>query len=773
MTERWALSGDLALPFVVLACLLSALGLILLGLELFRGRAKPGALAIAATGGLAVAGLLLAVLRPVTIASRGTTVGSRVVVLFDGSRSMDLPGDAGSRRKTGLAAVDTLARRATDVRLGLLRFGEGAPVPLTGGGTEAAVGGLVNPLFRPSAHSDLGGALEALAQASDERPRALVVVSDGRLDRPAFEGAGPAVRAAMGALDVPVHTVAVASEAPRDAQVRAVHLAGAAVAHQPLALRIEVGCTGGLACDEVPVTVRELHEQGEPRSLAQGTAKVIDGAGTIELSVTLDRAGTRILEVSIKAPGGDEIPENDTRFIATTVTRDRVRVLHVAGRPTYDVRALRMWLKADASVDLVAFFILRTPDDDVNTASQDELALIPFPVDELFSQHLSSFDAVVLQDFNARPYGLEKYLPTLARYVNGGGGLIMVGGPDAFVTGHYAGSALAEVLPVDLRLPTEENPIDLGTFVPRLTEIGRAAPVLAPLRTMIGDLLPEMPGTNVVGDARRGTSVLLEHPTRKTRSGAPMPVLALGEKGSGRTIALTVDGSHKLLFSQFAAESAAGRAHGAFWDALLGWLMRDPRFEPAVLDVAGGCIAGEATTLVLRPLPGQRGEATVSITRLGSGPDSGAGTGSAGAPGAIPGQKANAPLRTLTVPVPGDGQPIEIAAGVLEAGGYSVSATFGDGADKGAPARRDFACEKGGDEWADPRPDLDRLRAIAQATGGTFVMAKDIDSLPLPAATEVAAERRVSALVPPWTWTLGASVLLGIHWILRRRKGLV
>ena len=749
MTERWALSGDLALAFVVLACVLSALGLVLLGVELFRGRTKPGAVAIAISGALALAALLLAILRPVTIASRGTTVGSRVVVLFDGSRSMDLAGDGGPRRKVGLTAVSALAKRATDVRLGVFRFGDTALVqlPLASGGVENSEAAT----FRPSARSDLGAALEALAQASDERPRALVVISDGRLDRPPAEGTAAATRAAMGALDVPVHTVSVASEAPRDASVRNVRIAGAAVAHQPLALRVEVGCTGGLPCDDIPVTVRELHEAGEARTLAQGTAHVENGSGIIELSVTLDRAGTRILEVGIKSPSGDEIPDNDTRFVATTVTRDRVRVLHVAGRPTYDVRALRMWLKSDASVDLVAFFILRTPDDDVN-ASQDELALIPFPVDELFSQHLSSFDAVVLQDFNARPYGLEKYLPTLARYVQGGGGLIMVGGPDAFVTGHYAGSALAEVLPVDLRLPQDENPVDLGAFTPRVTEVGRAAPVLAPIRDLVGDIFPEMPGTNVVGEARRGTTVLLEHPTRKTRAGGAMPVLALGEKGSGRTIALTVDGSHKLLFSTFAAESAAGRAHGAFWDALLGWLMKDPRFEPAILDVPGGCIAGEPTTLLLRPLPGQRGEASVKIARLGGG-------GTA--------------VRTLTVPVPGDGQPVEIPVGSLEPGGYAVSAEIGQGPDKGAPARRDFACERGGDEWADPRPDIDRLEAIAEATGGTFVKAADIESLPLPAATEVSAERRVSAILPPWSWTLAASMLLGVHWILRRRKGLV
>src|SRR6185312_4561088 len=131
------------------------------------------------------------------------------------------------------------------------------------------------------------------------------------------------------------------------------------------------------------------------------------------------------------------------------VTRERVRVLHVAGRPTNDVRALRQYLKGDASIDLVAFFILRTPTDNVN-ATQDELALIPFPVDELFSEHLPSFDAVILQDFDAQPYGLEKYLPALSRYVRTGGGLIMVGGSNSFVAGGYAGTELGKVLPIDL-----------------------------------------------------------------------------------------------------------------------------------------------------------------------------------------------------------------------------------------------------------------------------------------------------------------------------------
>jgi uncharacterized membrane protein len=423
-------------------------------------------------------------------------------------------------------------------------------------------------------------------------------------------------------------------------------------------------------------------------------------------------------------------------------------VLHVAGRPTYDVRALRMWIKSDASVDLVAFFILRTPESNVQAVS-DDLALIPFPVDELFTEQLSSFDAVVLQDFNAGPYGLTKHLKGLARYVEHGGGLIMVGGKDSFVGGNYANTPLAAVLPVELDGGREAAAADIAWFTPKLTEAGRTAPVLAPLRALIGEDLPDMPGANILGDPRPGATVLITHPTHRTRSGQPMPVLTLGEAGSGRTMALGIDGSHRLLFSNFAAKDA-GRAHGAFWDAMLGWLMRDPRFEPAVIDVKGGCIAGIDATLVLRPLAGQRGKASLRITRLGG----------------------SEPLRAREATLDGTGKAVEIPVGTLEAGGYSAEVEIVNGPGHGPTTRRDFACEKGGDEWADSRPDNARLEAIAAATGGKFVTAADAGSLPLPAAMQVASERQVAPLLPAWAWAISAAVLLGAHWIVRRLGGL-
>ena len=739
MTESWALSGDLDGAWIAAALCLAAISFMLLGWELRRGRR--GRWIVLVTGTAALGMLVLAVLRPVRISVRGASVGARVVVLLDASRSIDLPVEDGprTRRRAIEEALPALQERFASVRARTLVFGVGEPAPFEGGESFDVP---------PVLGSDLGAALEVLASGTEQLPQSIVVVSDGRLDRPGEQQTQKQLEESLGKLEVPIHGVAVAEREPRDATIRSVRMPDAVVAHQAVSLTVEVACTGGLSCGEIPVVARELHLSSGAQRRASGVAHVDGDAAKVDLEVTLDRAGTRILEVAIEAPDGDEIEANDRRFLAVDVARDRVRLLHVAGRPTYDVRALRTWLKSDASVDVVAFFILRTHDDDV-VAPQNELALIPFPVDELFTVHLPSFDAVILQDFDSLPYGLSKHLPKLAQYVQKGGGLIMVGGPNAFVSGNYANTSLASVLPVDLGGIAPDGAIDLASFVPRLTSAGKHAPVLEPLSALIGEELPEMPGTNVVGDPREGATVLLEHPTLQTSSGNAMPVLALGEYGSGRSIALTVDGSHKLLFSKWAVD-AAGRAHGAFWDALLGWLMRDPRFEPAKVRLPDGCIAGVDTKLELRAVFVEEGtEAEVSVARMGSGDV----------------------VVERKVSLPEAGAPTLIDIGKLAAGGYTATVRL-NRQGRSAPSRYDFACEKGGVEWADPRPDRARLAAIADATGGVVVDIDSVDDVPLPEAADVVSERRVRPVMPPWSWTLIAAMCLGGHWVARRRTGL-
>jgi uncharacterized membrane protein len=419
-------------------------------------------------------------------------------------------------------------------------------------------------------------------------------------------------------------------------------------------------------------------------------------------------------------------------------------MLHVAGRPTYDVRALRNFLKADESIDLVSFFILRTESDQVQ-AEQEELALIPFPVDELFSEHLSSFDAIILQDIDAPRYRLDRYFSALRDYVIKGGGLVLVGGPTGFSSGGYAGSVLEDVLPV--QLPREGELIVRKAFVPQFTEAGRVAPMLRALRSTMGETLPEMSGANALGVPRTGALVLWEHPTEMARPGAAtqkMPVLAVFEKGDGRTIAMSIDGSHLLRFGTIGARTG-GRAHADLWEGLLGWLMRDPRYESAQLRLDGECIAGRDQMFLVDPVPGLGDDVQVTLERLG-----------AGAADVFPLQELDSGSRTR-----------RFVAREIASGGYAARVRVG----VAPPTRSVVACERGGDAWADSRPDPERLAAIARTTGGVAVDNEQVSGLPQVGSSFVSTHRQSRPLAPAWIWATLSVILLSAHWLIRRAVG--
>jgi hypothetical protein len=167
-----------------------------------------------------------------------------------------------------------------------------------------------------------------------------------------------------------------------------------------------------------------------------------------------------------------------------------------------------------------------------------------------------------------------------------------------------------------------------------------------------------------------------------------MPVLAVADEGNGRSVALGIDGAWMLTFSSLGAQTA-GRGYGALWDGLLGWLMRDPRFEPAQIDLPEGCVAQLPSKLTVRPGPNvtmaDDGAVTLDIVRLDE-------------PSGLIHMQALAPA--------GPAYSVDFALPVLPAGGYSARVRRGGG----PTTKRDFACEAGGDEWADSRPDPERLR---------------------------------------------------------------
>jgi uncharacterized membrane protein len=756
--NAWRLTTLTPLPPWALALLgLAAVAAVVLawrGLRAEPRRARRAVLVAIRSGSAVLAVLLLA--EPALELLRTARVRNRFAVLVDTSRSMRFPVEAGGPTRAAAAASlladhrGDLSRLADRVDVELYGFaGDVAPTA-----PDAAERGLP----ATGGKTDVLGALEAVAAGASgtaESGRKLagaLVLSDGADNAALAQGVSPAVQTRLRALGFPVNAVALGRDAPRDLAIERVAVDDFAFVRNKVTVEATLRARG-FEGQEVQVVLRR-----EGTVVASTSVKLERGRDryVVPLTFAPDETGTFVFTVSTPVLPGEVFAENNSRSFVLRVIRDRVRVLMVAGRPSWDVRFLRGILKQDPNVDLVSFFILRTNGD--NPGPQDQLSLIPFPVAEIFGEQLHTFDAVFFVDFAYGPYrGLEidRFLPNIRDYVRSGGALAMVGGEQSFGDGGYGDTPLAEVLPVQSLAGQPEAEVEVR---PRLTPEGRRNPItaLAPGEAASDALWSSLPPVTAVNLTRplgpdQGASVLLEAPGVQVE-GRPAPLVAIRQVAQGRTLAVATDASWRWGF--LAAESGEGdRAYARFWNSALRWLVKDPAMAP--LQVEPDAPAVE---------PG----AAIGLTVTAHGQDFGPAAG----------RKVQADL------VSDDGK--KVAHGEAVAGPDGTArielAPPGPGAYKvvsraeGAPeeATAAVAVRGAGPEDADaaPRPAL--LRAVAEATGGDFsaVPGGGLPRLAVndPEVVEVGRRRAV----PIWDrwWTLaGLAGLLACEWVLRRRWG--
>ena len=297
----------------------------------------------------------------------------------------------------------------------------------------------------------------------------------------------------------------------------------------------------------------------------------------MSFTFTPDQTGRFVYTVGAPVFPGEAVVENNTRSFVLKVIRDRVRVLLVVGRPSWDERFLRGLLKQDPNVDLVSFYILRTSADDTQTRNPErELSLIPFPMDEIFDTKLHTFDVVVFQNFGyAEPaLSIASYERNLEQYVSGGGALLVIGGDHAFGEGRAAYPVLDRALPVD----PSGTPAVVEPFKIKLTPDGLRHPVMRVQTTESGtqsswDELPPASGLNMVR-VKQGATVLLAHPTPSSCRAARAGARALGPRA--RPCHGADDRRQLDLGLHRAAHRRAEPPLRRFWTNALRWLVRDP-----------------------------------------------------------------------------------------------------------------------------------------------------------------------------------------------------
>lgn len=555
---RWAL-------FVLAA--LALLGVILAARGLRPERRRSRRAILLGLRAASMLALLFFVLEPGVRHLQTATVKGRLAVLVDGSASMELPTGEGRASRAAEAAeylravMPALSELERTHTLEFYRYGEKLQ-PLSGPGAA------VEPTDEAT---DILGALEALPRRQGGRRLAgVLLLGDGADNASLSRGMTREARERLRSLGVAISTVWTGDGRARDLAIESVRVEDFAFVRNTVEVEVTVSAAG-MGSLEVPLSLQREGEVVAQKSVILGPKQERQ---TVKLSFVPDRIGEFVFTVSAPVYEGEATAANNSETFVLKVIRDRVRVLHVVGRPSWDQRFLRTLLRNDPNVDLISFYILRTQQDQPR-APEHELSLIPFPVDEIFDKQLWSFDLVVFQNFNYRPYRMDRYLPNLQRYVQEGGAFVMIGGENAFGEGGYDQSPIASILPVE----AVGAAVNEEVFAPRLTEAGLRHPI-----TRLGgsveatrqawERLPPIPGINVTRP-RPGAQVLLEHP-HVVVSGQNAPVVAVAEVGRGRTMAVTTDAS--WYWAMVAARSGEGgaRHYERFWLQAIRWLVRDP-----------------------------------------------------------------------------------------------------------------------------------------------------------------------------------------------------
>ncbi|NVB79612.1 MAG: hypothetical protein HOV81_14545 [Kofleriaceae bacterium] len=709
--------------------------------------------------GAAAVGAMVVLLEPAVELRQVAREPNRIAVLIDDSKSMALSEDA--RGPTRIERVrrlladskSTLATWEKDHKIDYYTFAE------TVAATSPAA--LANDRAQGKA-TLIRKALEYVRGRYEGRDLAgIVLISDGSATGSFDEDTGDgAVRDFLRSLDTRVHTVWAARDGLRDVAVAKVMADEFAFVRTVVRIEAVIRTTG-LPARKVPVT---LSTDGQP--LRQKMVELPPGEHEVNVTfeVTPPRVGRYVYEVSVPVAPGEAVTTNNTKSFVVRVIRDKIRVLQVAGSPSWDVRALRQMLKSNPNVDLISFFILRTQDS-VDLARNDEMSLIPFPTRELFEQQLPSFDVIVMQNFEYLPYGIGDYLENIRSYVEGGGGLAMLGGAQSFTSGGYFGTPVAAALPVELYGPFDSGPVlDTQKFQAQLTPAGQMHPVTS-LRYSAADnlaswkALPQLEGVNLVKDAKSDATVLAVHPKLKTKSGKPMPVIVAGDYGKGRSLVFTTDTLWRWGFVAAARPGDNGRQYTKLWESSIRWLIQDPDLRNLHVDSdAVEYVPGAPVRVTVRllgrdyqPLP--NGQVSLVVKR-----------------GADPATAEQVHEAKLTV---GDDGTATYELGGLTPGVYRVlgSSTI---AGRKVDATDIFLVREGGTELDRPVGDKAMLEAISEATGGSAL--GTIDELPASLKLDPPRIVRVDRRTDIELWSSPGLLilivgLLGLEWLLRQRSG--
>ncbi|MBL27432.1 MAG: hypothetical protein CMM50_07785 [Rhodospirillaceae bacterium] len=639
------------LPWPVLVGI-AAVAVLLLGFALAR-RAR-GVIWRA----LMMTALLLVLANPTLIQEQRDALDDVAVLVVDETASQAV-GERRARTDEARAAIEAAAADMKGLELRTVVVGD----------DDSGEGG--TRLFEALARS--------VSDVAPERVAGAILLSDGQIHDVPENGPG---------FDAPVHLLLTGDRDEVDRRLVLEQAPSYGIVGDELSIAVRVEDP---AAEGQPVMVT-LSADGKP-----GERHPIEVGKTETLSFSLDHAGSTAIELSVPAGSQELTLANNRAGLVVNGVRDRLRVMLVSGEPNPGLRTWRNMLKADPSVDLVHFTVLRPPNKQDLTPVRD-LSLIPFPTRELFAVNLREFDLIIFDRYHRRGILPMLYLENVVDYVMAGGAVLDSAGPEFASDGSLYTTPLRAILPGQPTGEVLEKP-----FRPRLTDAGRRHPVTADLP---GSGPPD--GDPTWGHWYRDVEAVVNDNATVLMSGLESrPILVLDRVGEGRVAQLLSD--HSWLWER---GHEGGGPQADLLRRLVHWLMKEPELEEEDLRAT---VSGNRVEVVRRSLDPITGSVTAvspsgvttSVPLTPSGSGEAAGSFSANEVGLYKLTQGD----TATVAVVGTANPRE----------YTDIRTSPE------PARPVVEASGGGIDWLveDGVPDLRRFREGRAAAGRGWVGLRD------------------------------------------------
>lgn len=607
--------------------------------------------------------LLLAVilLNPAIVYVQSRSIQPTIVIARDASRSMSTTDDYATSRRTRTAVVNELLSQShPEFMAAIERKGRLAAFDFA---DKAHAVNLPAPLEPTLGGTNLASAIEQGLKT--DRPAAIVLFSDGQ--HTAKEDVLVSARQA-GLRGVPIFPVGIGdSSRPRDERVAKVFARSQAWQDEPFEIDAVVSFQGAEAgARRIELLEQPLNIDNQPTGSGKlvATAQVTvpdngNGQSTVHFSRSVSEPGRYAYRARLEPVSGNWEPsDNDAKSDPVNVlSRQSIRVLLVAGAPSWDYRLLQMLLTRDKTIDVSCW--LQSLDEGRGQEGKHPITHLPQTREELFV-----YDVILLLDPN--PAELDAaWIELLGDFVGEhAGGLLFMAGPqytgELFTNPRTTG--LAKLLPVkfgDLAALEIVSLVSASLQAWPLHILPASAdhPVLRFYPEADESLrrwhsLPGILWSFPAAEAAPAALVLAEHSDPALRgTHGPRPLIATGRFGSGNTVYLGFTGTwrwrsagrHAEFFDKFWIQTIrflvegrsqesrrrgyvqTDRDHYEIGDRVtVSARLQDAAFEPLTLpQIEAAVVTADAgpEKVNLVAVPNQRGryEATFTAIRAGNG----------------------------------------------------------------------------------------------------------------------------------------------------------